>query len=171
MSRACALESLDLSFSGVDVFPLLQVLRGNGSLTSLDVRKVPRVSTLYRMLADLLLLPETPCRLGFLRCDAFEVLEEESVLSLREVPLSEEAHPGGIQLLAGLLTHNQTLKELDLTATDVDKEGAAALAAAVAVNTSLSTLRLQYNHALDDEAKAALRAAAERRGVPLTLEL
>jgi hypothetical protein len=63
------------------------------------------------------------------------------------------------------------VRELDLTAADIDKSGAQALAAALAVNTSLRTLRLQYNPALDDEAKAALRAAAGARATPLTLEL
>ena len=64
-----------------------------------------------------------------------------------------------------------TLRELDLTASDIDKEGARALAAGLALNRGLTALRLTYNPALDDEAKAALREAAAKRGVPLTLEL
>jgi hypothetical protein len=43
------------------------------------------------------------------------VLEHESVLSLRETALSEAAQPGGMRLLAGLLAHNATVRELDLT--------------------------------------------------------
>ena len=93
------------------------------------------------------------------------------MLALRETPLSEDAHPGLVPLLAGLLAHNNTLRELDLTATDIDKEGAATLAAALAVNKGLTTLRLKYNPALDEEAKAALRAAAGKHPSPLTLEL
>jgi len=171
MARECALASLDVSYTSVDVARLVQVLSANASLTYLDARKVPRFSELYTALAELLLQPGGTCRLGFLRCDAFDVLENESVLSLRETALSETAQPGGMRLLAGLLAHNATVRELDLTAADIDKSGAQALAAALAVNTSLRTLRLQYNPALDDEAKAALRAAAGARATPLTLEL
>ena len=87
------------------------------------------------------------------------------------MPFSDEAQPGGVALLAGLLAHNTTLRELDLTAADIDKAGAAALAAALAVNRDLTALRMTYNPALDDEAKAALREAAAQRGAPLTLEL
>ena len=55
MSRTCALESLDVSFTSVDVYPIVQVLRGNASLTSLDVRKVPRVAGQYKLMSELLL--------------------------------------------------------------------------------------------------------------------
>ena len=171
MARTCSLESLDVSHTGVDAYPLVQVLRANASLTSLDVRHVPKMADLYGAMAELLLLPDGKSKVGYMRCDAFELLEAEPLLSLREMPLSEEAMPGGIELLAGLLAHNTTLKELDLTASDVDKAGASALAKALALNTSLGTLRLPFNPALDDEAKAALRSAAEKRTAPLTLEL
>jgi hypothetical protein len=51
----------------------VQVLSANASLTYLDARKVPRFSELYTALAELLLQPGGTCRLGFLRCDAFDV--------------------------------------------------------------------------------------------------
>ena len=172
MSRTCALESLDLSFTTIMPEPLVQVLRGNGSLTSLDVRKVPRMPELYDSLAQQLLLPDASCKLGFLRCDVFEVLEEEPILSLKETSLSQDMSPGGLQLLSGLISHNTTIRELDLTATDIDKEGAmGALSKMIKANTSLRTLRLKYNPALDEEAKEALKAAAASRATPLALEL
>ena len=172
MSRTCALESLDLSFTTIMPEPLVQVLRGNGSLTSLDVRKVPRMPELYDSLAQQLLLPDASCKLGFLRCDVFEVLEEEPILSLKETSLSQDMSPGGLQLLSGLISHNTTIRELDLTATDIDKDGAmGALSRMIKANTSLRTLRLKYNPALDEEAKEALKAAAASRATPLALEL
>jgi len=172
MSRTCALESLDLSFTTIMPEPLVQVLRSNGSLTSLDVRKVPRMPELYDSLAQQLLLPKASCKLGFLRCDVFEVLEEEPILSLKETSLSQDMSPGGLQLLSGLISHNTTIRELDLTATDIDKDGAmGALSRMIKANTSLRTLRLKYNPALDEEAKEALKAAAASRATPLALEL
>ena len=171
MDTQCSLESLDLSFNDVDITPIVQVLQQNGSLTALDVRKVPNMAPLYPIMAEMLLRADAPSRLGFMRCDAFEVLEEERTLSLRERPLSAEAHPGGVPLLAGLIAHNSTLRELDLTASDIDKAGADALATAIARNTSLTSLKLKYNPSLDDEAKAKLKSAVEKRGTPLTLEL
>ena len=78
---------------------------------------------------------------------------------------------GCLELLAGLLRHNDSVRELDLTASDLGKEGAAALARALPANKGLTTVRLGFNPDLDDEAKAALRAAAASRSAPLTLEL
>ena len=43
MSASCALRSLDLSNTGVDVWSLLQSLRANQSLRSIDLRRVPGV--------------------------------------------------------------------------------------------------------------------------------
>ena len=46
-----------------------------------------------------------------------------------------------------------------------------ALSKMIKANTSLRTLRLKYNPALDEEAKEALKAAAASRATPLALEL
>ena len=171
ISRACTLQTLNLSLTQVDAWPVVQVLRANASLTSLDVRRVPRMRDFYKPFADLLREPDTQCCLAYLRCDAFEVVEEDVALNLRERLLSEEEQPGAVLLLAQLLRHNTSLRELDLTATDIDKDGAAALAAVLESNASLTSLRLAHNPALDDEVKGALRAAANKRSPPVQLEL
>ena len=46
-----------------------------------------------------------------------------------------------------------------------------ALCEALATNTSISTLRLRYNPAIDDAVRDELRKAAEQRASPLKLEL
>ena len=170
-SSACGLERLDLSFTQAEAAPLVQVLRSSASLTALDVRKVPHMAALYQTVGELLLQPGNACKLAYARCDAFELLEGTPALSLRETDMSEEAVPGGLALLAGLLKHNASVKELDLTAADVGPEGAKCLAQALEANTALSTLRLRYNPALDDAAREALREAAALRSTPLVLEL
>jgi len=162
----CVLTSLDLSFTLADGRRLVNALRSNASLTVLDVRKIPRMRDSYDALAAVLLQPSCSCPLGFLRCDDFELHQGEEVLDLRERRLA----PGATKLLAGLLRFNGTLKELDLTATDVDTEGAQAILATLETNTTLTALRLAHNPQLDSGVKVALEAAAA--GLPsLELEL
>jgi len=167
MSQTCALRSLDLSSTKLDGFTLLQALRGNSSLTSLDVRLIPGISALYQSLGDTLLQEGAMCRLGFLRCDAFDVLEGEKVLSLKEKPLEA----GASRLLAGLLKHNKVLTDVDLTATDMEKSEAVSFAAVLEFAESLQCLRLQHNPGLDAEAKGTIRVAADQYKPNLRLEL
>jgi hypothetical protein len=166
MSQTCTITSLDLSCTKIDGFPLIQAFKGNTSVTSLDVRQIPGFANLYQSLGDSLLQEGAMCRLGYMRCDAFEVLEGEKVLSLKETPLE----PGSVRLLLGLLKHNKTVTEVDLTATDLETAEAHWLAKVVDTSKTLSALRLQYNPALDEECKAAIRTAAASKP-QLRLEL
>ena len=171
LDRKATLKSLDLSYTSIDPLPFVGVMESNSSLTAIDVRKVPKMDTYYRTVGELLLKPGSALSLGYMRCDAFEVLEDEPVLSLSEQSLSEARIPGGLKLLAGLLTNNTTVRELDLTASEIGTVGAADLVTALASNTGLTTLKLKYNPELDDKAKDALRAAAQKHSPPLHLEL
>ena len=91
----------------------------------------------------------------------------------RSVSLKEQLlEPAELKLLAGLLVHNKAVTELDLTATDADAAGAKQLATVLEANTTVTSLKLAYNPAVDDDAKAALKAvAAARVEPPLALEL
>jgi hypothetical protein len=80
------------------------------------------------------------------------------VLSLRETAVE----PAAVRLLAALLRHNTTCTELDLSACGVDGAGAAALAAALEFNETLTALHAAWNPLIDDEAKAQLLAAAAK---------
>ena len=117
---SCALRMLDLSYTSVDGAALAQGLAQNTSLTSIDLRKVSKMEDSYGAIGEILLPPESTCRLAYLRCDAFELLEGEVTLSLRERPVG----CGAIRLLSGLLTNNRSLEELDLTATNLEPEWA-----------------------------------------------
>jgi len=163
----CALRSLDVSATEVDGWELVQALKGNSSLTALDVRMVPRMTVLFQTLADALLQRESRCRIQFLRCDAFQLLEGHTHVSLREKALD----PGAVRLLAGLLRHNRILTNLDLTATGITNDGALALATALGENTAMKTLLMKYNPSLDDNAKSSLRAVAKMRAPALSVEL
>jgi len=167
MSQTCALTSLDLSRTKVDGVTLLQAVRGNTSLTALDVRLIPDIAKVYHPFGDALLQEGTMCQVGFLRCDVFEVLEGEKALSLKETPLE----PGAARLLVGLLKNNKMLTDVDLTATDLEKPEATCLATVLQFSENLSALRLQHNPMIDDEAKTELRAAAEEFLPNLRLEL
>ena len=167
MSQTCALSSLDLSRTQVDGWTLVQALRGNSSLTSLDVRRVPSIGNVLQQMGDMLLQKGGICRIGYVRCDAYEVLEGEKVLNLREHELSS----GAARLLAGLLKHNPELTDVDLSATDLEPDGADALASALEFNSALTALRMAYNPALDTAVKDNLRAAADRWKPNLRLDL
>ena len=171
LDRKATLKSLDLSYTSIDPLPFVGVMESSSSLTAIDVRKVPMMDSYYRTVGELLLKPGSALSLGYMRCDAFEVLEDEPVLSLSEQSLCETRIPGGLKLLAGLLTNNTTVRELDLTASEIGPAGAADLVTALASNTGLTKLKLKYNPELDDKAKDALRAAAQKHSPPLYLEL
>ena len=95
-------------------------------------------------------------------------MDGEDVVSLKENALEAPA----VKLLAGLLRHNRVLTDLDLTATDIDPIGALAIAATLETNKVLTALRMKFNPAIDEQAKAALKAsAASRSQPPLLLEL
>jgi hypothetical protein len=170
-SRTCALKALDLSQTEVSVWPVVQALRGNPSITSLDLRRVPNVAALYGAMASIFCGDDSRSALAYLRCDAFELLEDDKTLCLRETLLNEQSQPGALELLLGLLQRNTTVQELDLSATDLDKSAAGALASLLATNSALTSLKLSHNAEIDAEAQAMLRAAAAARPTPLKLEI
>ena len=163
----CCLKRLDVSFTRIDARALVEALKTNGSLTALDVRKVPKMAAEYGVLGELLLAPGSKCRLGYLRCDAFELLEGEASLSLREAPIDK----GAAQLLTGLLkTNNRTLRELDLAATGFEIDWATALITALpASGASLTALHLPYNPTSDPESQAVLHALVKEHDLKVAL--
>jgi len=163
----CQLASLDLSHTLVDGFSLVQSLKRNKSLTSLDLFNVPKVEIAYEHIMQMLNTAGGTSRLGYLRCDAFDLHENEKVLNLRE----QNMDPVAIKLLAALLKRNTTLQDLDLTASDLESEGAAALATSLETNTTLGNLRVSFNPALLSADKELLRSAAAKRTPPLAVEL
>ena len=167
ISSACRIKSIDLSNAQVDVYPLVQALKGNASLTSIDVRWIEGARSVYETMASLLLDAKSSSSLSFMRCDAFDMLETDQVLNLRE----EALEPSAVRLLAGLLKKNTTLHELDLTAADVEEKGAAAFASVMASNTSLTKLTLAFNPAIDEASTTLLRETAARDAPQLRLEL
>ena len=164
----CSLTSLDLSFTQFDGYSLLQAIRQNSSVTSLDVRKVVGMDKLYQTLSEILLDDRGRCRLGCLRCDAFDVLEGATALSYKEHFLENSE----MLVLAGLVKHNLFAQSLDLTATDMGPPGAKALAGVLNVNRRITSVNVAFNPGLNAEAKDALQAAANARVDPaLQLEL
>merc|ERR1712196_166222 len=111
--QTCIVNMLDVSNTPLDSTALVQALASNVSLRSLDVRMVPKMAEHYEALGGLLLEPGSTSRLAYLRCDSFDVLEGEALVSLRERPLAK----GAMRLLTGLLKNNTDVQELDLGAT------------------------------------------------------
>ena len=106
-------------------------------------------------------------QVGYLRCEAFDLHEGAVSLVLHEEPVA----PVAVKLLAALLKNNRTLHELDLTACDIEKEACTALAEAISSNTTLLTLKMGYNVALDAASKAVLTEAASKREPSLHLDI
>jgi len=145
----------------------VQALRGNASLTALDVRGIKGIDALYDTVAKQLLETSSTMRLGYMRCDAFDIMESDKDIDMHE----ERLEPSAVRLLAGLLKCNTKLEELDLSAADVDDEGGNALAEVFSHNLALAKLKLLYNPMLTDKCKANLRKAAADYKPTLRLEL
>ena len=111
----------------------------------------------FEAIGTMLLQPATKSPLAYMRCDAFDVLEGEAHLSLRERVLL----PGAIRLLTGLLKNNRDLQELDFAATGLRKEWALGVIETLA--PSVTALHFPYNPVMDEGAQAALLAAVEKR--------
>jgi len=167
--KECILRTLDVSNTQIDGNALVQALSRNSSLRSLDVRLVTAMTDVYESLGDMLLAPDATCRLSYLRCDAFDVHEGESALSLRERPLAQ----GAMRLLTGLLRHNRDVADLDLVATGMLPEWATMLIQTLGANpatTSVKSVQLTFNPAIDESAQAALVAAVEARELKVELK-
>jgi len=70
----CQLRSLDVSSNLLSGGLLARAVRFAASLTQLDISDNPIDDEGYRVIGGLLLLDDSPCRLAYLRCDAFELL-------------------------------------------------------------------------------------------------
>ena len=163
--KACILQRLDLSYTSFDGTVLVDALKGNSSLVSLDVRCVPTIEDSFERMGDVLLQPNSQSHLAFFRCDAYEVIEGETSLSLRERTLTA----GAIRLLMGLLTRNTLVQYLDLAATNLTRDWAAGLIQVLEVNTTLTTLHLPFNPAIDKDARLELTAAVKELAPDVTL--
>jgi len=164
-AEACRLRLLDVSFAQLDAKTLLKALSRSHSLTSLDVRMVPGCDVIYEPLGMALLQATGKCQLRFCRCDVFELVEADTKLNLSERSLGKDA----LYLLIGLLKRNSVVQDLDLSATDLEKDWASLLVRVLAFNTSLSALHLAHNPALDEEWKRDVESAAKQSNPGLVL--
>jgi len=158
LKAKCPVQWLDLQGTHIDGRSLAYAIKMNATLTYLDVRNAPLWDDpVFQVVGSTLLEKGCASQLQYLRCDDFDLLPGISTLSLHETALGI----GVFHIMAALLRRNSELKELDLTATDTDERGAAALAVALEDNTSLTRLTLSHNH-LDEEAQSLLLSAVGR---------
>jgi len=170
-TSSCVLTSLDVSFTGLqeeDWENLCMAFQSNASLTYLDIRAWPPPSdNVLHHIGSSLLDPASPLALKYARTNAFDIVEGASKLNLEETAVG----PGAISMIAGLLKHNASLRELNLNAAGVTSDGAAALATALRSNWSLSVLRLLHNP-LESTGRAHIDdAVAERTAAGHPLQL
>ena len=161
----CLLQTLDVSYTAISATKLIAALKRNSSLTSLDVRCVPSMTDCFEELGNMLLLPDSQSRLASVRCDAFEILEGDIALKLRERRLDK----GAMRLLTGLLKNNTTVQELDLAATGLQASWTAELVELLKTNATLQLIQLQYNPHLDASSQASLLAIVAERKLDVTL--
>ena len=169
----CMLQSLNVSNNvNLDGLDLGVALKRNSSLTSLDIRGIPGANTdeVYTFLASHLLQDNCRCRLGFLSCDAFQIVTEQTDLTYeRQETASGDDAEGApkapspktlrksndadgppnqvIQLLAGVVKFNKHLTTLRI-ANGLNNKGAAALATAMRENKKLEHLDVSGQHAI-----------------------
>ena len=164
----CMLQSLNVSHNvNLDGLDLGVALKRNSSLTSLDIRGIPGANTdeVYTFLASHLLQDNCRCRLGFLSCDAFQIVPDQADLTYdrQQAAAGDEVEapfrggsPKGlmnadgppnqvIQLLAGVVKFNKHLTTLRI-ANGLNNKGATALATAMRENRKLEHLDISGQH-------------------------
>ena len=142
----CTLSYLDLSGNQISGILLARAVKFAASLTALDLRQTSIDDEGYKTLGGLLLQPDSPCRLAYVRCDDFDLEPSTAELSLGEPRPKLKA--GALTLLAGVLKYNPTLTALSLTNAGIDAEGAEALATALEANRALQSVDFSGNQLL-----------------------
>ena len=145
-AETCLLRSLDLSANQISGGLIARAVKFAHSLTQLDVRETPIDDEGFRTLGELLLADDSPCKLGYIRCDAFELRPDQTDISLGEP--RPHMQPGAFSLLAGVVRYNTTLTSLGLANAGIDAEGAEHLATAIGSNESLQEVDLSGNQLL-----------------------
>jgi len=165
-SDTCPLRLLDVSNTAFDGAALARALEVNSSLRSLDVRRVTGMADSLENIGSILLKPESKSNLAYFRSDAFQVLEGETVISLRERPMVK----GAMLVLSGLLRRNRDVQELDLAATGLRLDWVVALIEVLANNlqSAVTTVYMPFNPLLES-GQATLVSAAEKSSLKITM--
>ena len=126
------------------------------------------------------LLASTTSTLGSLKCDAFLLPSEASVVDFSSKVTDKFITAGAAVLLAGVLSRNTSVTSLNLSHNAIcgvkygegeyDPSGAAALAQALMGNATLTTLDL-YDNNLGVEGGQALAGALEVNSTLVSLSL
>jgi len=162
----CPIRVLDLSNTQLDVPALVKSLETNSTLRSLDVRKVSTMVESLERIGAMLLKEDSVSCLAYMRCDAFDVVEGEKLLLLRERPMLH----GAMLLLTGLFRHNRDVLEVDLAATSLKKEWVITLIETLAkARSTVSALNLAFNSALSEADQKDLLGLLQRRGMKIAL--
>ena len=83
----CMLQtSTSRTTSTLDGYDTALAVKRNESLTSLDIRNIPSANTddIYSFIGAFLLQDECRCRIGFLSCDAFQLVAGQTELDSRQ---------------------------------------------------------------------------------------
>jgi len=155
-----------VSNTAFDGAALARALEVNSSLRSLDVRHVTGMADSLENIGSILLKPESKSNLAYFRSDAFQVLEGETVISLRERPMVK----GAMLVLSGLLRRNRDVQELDLAATGLRLDWVVALIEVLANNlqSAVTTVYMPFNPLLES-GQATLVSAAEKSSLKITM--
>ena len=140
-SELCNISTLDIHDNQIGAGVVCQAIKYNRSLTNLDIRKCPIDDEGLGNIGVLLLLPECPCHLRYISCDAFEINDGETELKIRKATLG----PGETRLLCGVFKWNNLIKDLNLSGRGIECDAATVLATALLNNTTLKSLDLSNN--------------------------
>ena len=85
-SDSCRISTLDLNNNQIGAHVVTQAVKFNKSLTSLDIRNVEAANKddILASIGSYLLQDDCMCRLGFLSCDAFQVVAGQEALVLKK---------------------------------------------------------------------------------------
>jgi len=140
-SEGCNISTLDINNNQIGAPVITQAIKYNRSMTNLDIRECPIDDDGLGNIGRLLLEPDCMCRMRYISCDAFDIKDGATELKIHKETLG----PGETRLLCGVFKSNNLIKQLDLSGRGIECEAATVLATALTHNTTLKALDLSNN--------------------------
>ena len=144
-SDACNITTLDLHDNQLGAPVMVQSLKYNRSLTSLNITGNPIDDDGLWSIGGLLLEQDCRCALNSISVAPFEIPHGSDKIAIHEQTLGA----GATRLMFGVLKYNTLIKKLDLRNRGITPSAASILAVAVAANTVLQSIDLSGNPIVD----------------------
>jgi Leucine-rich repeat (LRR) protein len=144
-SDTCNISTLDLHDNQLGAPVMVQSLKYNRSLTSLNITGNPIDDDGLFTIGGLLLEQDCKCAINSISVAPFEIPHGSDKIAIHEQTLGA----GATRLMFGVLKYNTLIKKLDLKNRGITPSAASILAVAVTANTVLQSIDLSGNPIVD----------------------